>query len=305
MAHIPPSSAIFSPSVARAAASTAKDWNYVDSWLQSRLSAHGRSHVPSFERNPDTLRALLALASLNESADEQRDLVARADALALQELRDHRDGRQEQQGTLQDEVLAALEAHLPREGAAALDALAATAVQLGAAYPDPAALGAELVDLQAQIYGLEQMSARVGLLQRHVEAELAQAEVLLREVQTEAYRPPAHMAKQNLELQRQIKAAVSKLPDLRDRALALAHSVGMPSPTIQQVRLEEEAYLDLLAQKKDLVAQIRSFQGLPPDPDQARRELEALRAELRSITERRDAVFEGLVERETPRKPRR
>ncbi len=80
MAHIPPSTAIFSPSVARLAASTAKDWNYVDSWLSSKL--HGRT-PPPFERNPDTLKALLALAALNEAADEERDLLARVDAAAL------------------------------------------------------------------------------------------------------------------------------------------------------------------------------------------------------------------------------
>ncbi len=49
MAHMVPSAAIFSPSVARIAASTAKDWNYVDSWLSARF--HGGSR-PAFERNP-------------------------------------------------------------------------------------------------------------------------------------------------------------------------------------------------------------------------------------------------------------
>ena len=58
----------------------------------------------------------------------------------------------------------------------------------------------------------------------------------------------------------------------------------------------------MLSRKKDLEAQVNAFQGLPPDRDLARQELEALRAELRGVARRRDAVFEGLVERETPRK---
>jgi len=92
MAHMPPSTAIFSPSVARLAAATAKDWNYIDSWLSAKF--HGRT-PPPFERNPDTLKALLALAALNESADEERDLVARVEAEALRELKgDGGDGSQ-------------------------------------------------------------------------------------------------------------------------------------------------------------------------------------------------------------------
>jgi HAUS augmin-like complex subunit 1 len=54
-----------------------------------------------------------------------------------------------------------------------------------------------------------------------------------------------------------------------------------------------------------LDARVKAFMGLPADTDAARRELERVRDELGDITRRRDAVFEGLVERETPRKPRR
>ena len=84
LSHDYESGAIFSPTIARIAASTARDWSYVDSWLSSKLPP-GRP-LPSFERNPDTLKALLALAAANEAADEQRSLLARAEAEALKEV---------------------------------------------------------------------------------------------------------------------------------------------------------------------------------------------------------------------------
>ncbi|KAL2163703.1 hypothetical protein VTH06DRAFT_5761 [Thermothelomyces fergusii] len=121
------------------------------------------------------------------------------------------------------------------------------------------------------------------------------------------YHPPPTLALQNLALQRQIKSLSAQIPALRDKAAALARSQGgaAPSPSLARVREEEEAYLALLSLKQELDARVRAFAGLPHDTGLARRELEGLREELRRLEARRDEMFEGLVERETPRKPRR
>ena len=183
--------------------------------------------------------------------------------------------------------------------------MASVSVSLGMAFAAPADLGQRMVSLAAQASELEQTQARVAILSRYVEEEARNVRDLVRELKGEEYRPASHLAKQNLEMQRKIKSIAAKLPELRDKVAALASSVGMPNPTIEQVRQEEEAYLALLAEKRDLDAQVKAFHGLPPDTDQARQELETLRSELRRVTQRRDAVFEGLVERETPKKPTR
>jgi HAUS augmin-like complex subunit 1 len=78
-----PPGAIFSPSQARQQLAQAKDWNYVDTWLSTHYS--GRP-APPFERNPETLKALLALAAHNEAADEERDLLQKLESKALQQL---------------------------------------------------------------------------------------------------------------------------------------------------------------------------------------------------------------------------
>ncbi|KAL5876952.1 hypothetical protein ACKVWC_006109 [Pyricularia oryzae] len=316
MSHLASNAAIFSPSVARAAASTAKDWSFVDAWLASKFRPRP---PPTFERNSDTLRALLALATLNESADDQRRLLDRVERSALAEIElqpssTSQRGLQDRGSTapaaenstedsnVRDALLTALEASLTRDGRAALDAMAAASTELGLASPTPAAISASLVSVASQTADVKADAGRVATLRRHADAQIAEAESLAAEVQGPAYRPPADLAKLNLDTQRRIRGLEAKVPELRDRAAALA--AGVPSLTVEQVRAEEEAYLALLQQKKELDARVRVFQGLPPDTAQARRELESRRAELQRLTQRRDAVFEGLVERETPRKPR-
>lgn len=299
MAHLPSDAAIFSPSVARLAASTAKDWFHVDAWLATKYK--GRP-VPPFERNQDTLKALLALAALNETSDENRDLVASVESSALRHIHSAADPKSDQ--LFKHDFLAALEENLTRDGAASLDAMASAAVQLGIAFPEPSQLSQATLHLQTKKFDLEQAFSRVEILQRHIHAESAKLEILLNEVRGDAYRPPVDLAQQNLEMQRKVKALNKKLPETKDKVSSLARAVGLPNPTLEQVRQEEEKYLRLLEVKRGLDQQLVEFEGLPPDIAVARQQLEALTRELRNITDRRDAVFEGLVERETPRKAR-
>ncbi|KAI8720309.1 hypothetical protein NCS52_00475900 [Fusarium sp. LHS14.1] len=295
-------SAIFSPSVARIAASTARDWSYVDAWLSSKF--HPRP-VPPFERNNDSLKALLALASTNEAADEERNLLAKSEAAALQELKESESKTNNGTRPLREGLLDAVQHNLPPDGHTALDAMAHMALQLGVAFPEPETLGRRMCELQSTIYDTEQMKARVEILHQHIDAEAARINDLLRELQNDDYQPPIQLAKQNLEIQRKVKALSTKLPELQDRVAALAANTDSSHPTIADLARDEQEYLAVLARKKELDLQLASFQGLPSNPDMARSELEDLRGQLRSITSQRDAVFEGLVERESPVKRRR
>ncbi|KAK8131010.1 hypothetical protein PG984_007448 [Apiospora sp. TS-2023a] len=312
MSHLHPQTAIFSPSVARAAASTAKDWSYVDNWL--RIKYAGRA-VPKFERNPDTLRALLALASHNEAVDEECGQLAQLEAAALAEVKaadaaKEAARREQQQEVVKgelvaDDMLDAVEEGLTREGRTALDAMARMAVELGMAFPTSEVLGTRYVELQAKVFELEQTLDRVALLQKYLERESQTMDGFIHEIRGHEYRPAADLAKQNLDLQRQIKTMSAKLPEIGQQIAALEKSVAVPNLTVEDVKKDEDVYLDLLATKKELDAQVKTFAGLPPDVEAARVELEALRAQLRDATARRDTVFEGLVERESPVKARR
>lgn len=78
--------ALFSPSKARQQQAQAKDWHYVDSWL-TRMYAP--KSAPVFERNEDTLQALLTLVAVNERADEEQELVHRLEGAAIEALKVH------------------------------------------------------------------------------------------------------------------------------------------------------------------------------------------------------------------------
>ncbi|KAL1618937.1 hypothetical protein SLS56_010354 [Neofusicoccum ribis] len=64
--------ALFSPSKAAQQRAQAHDWQHVEAWLSS---LYPNCTLPTFERNDETLKALLALAAANERADEETALV--------------------------------------------------------------------------------------------------------------------------------------------------------------------------------------------------------------------------------------
>ncbi|KAK3984956.1 hypothetical protein QBC44DRAFT_353354 [Cladorrhinum sp. PSN332] len=319
MAHIPPNSAIFSPSVARAAASAAKDWSYIDTWLAQKFP--NRPSPPPFERNPETLKALLALASANESADEERALISRLESETLTSLQSPPPLSPLQNA--RHSILSSLSQSLTREGTLALTALAQLSLTLSS--PN---LPESMINLSTQLYDLENTLLRLETLASHLASLTSQSQLLSSELsppsrpssshsdsplqqQQEGYHPPSNLAISNLSAQRRIKTLTTKIPELRDRLTSLTkQSAGAGTNndiSIEQLRQEEELYLNLLGEKRALDEHLAAFAGLPTDVDAARQELEGLREELRKVTERRDEVFEGLVERETPKKavPRR
>jgi HAUS augmin-like complex subunit 1 len=293
MAHLSPS-AIFSPSVARQQLAAAKDWNYIDSWLSTKFNGK----TPPFERNNDTLKALLALAALNESADEERELLARVEAKALQDLQSNGDADPNL------EILTGLENALTREGTASLEALSALSVLLNQPVADVEGLGRSIIDLQVTSYNLDQASDRISILERHLNTELERINTLIKDLESDAYQCPPNLAKQKTDYQRRTKALAAQLPELRDRVASLSAATGVPTTTVEDVKAEEDKFKDMLAKVNSLEAEVRTYHGLPQDTDLARLELESLRVELRDLTRQRDSMFEGLVERETPRKPR-
>jgi HAUS augmin-like complex subunit 1 len=209
---------------------------------------------------------------------------------------------------LAEDLLHAIDAGLSKEGLTALDAMADVALALDmAADPTPALLGHRFVELQGRAHEVAQLGHRVGMLQSHLDAETARLSLLVDELRHGAeYQlpPPDVIEKQNTELERTVRTMSAELPGLTRQVESLEKTVGIPPLTVEDVKQDENAYLDLLAKKKDLDAQVKAFAGLPPDIEAARAELEALRTQLREATERRDADFEMLVERESPVKVR-
>ena len=292
MAHLSPS-AIFSPSVARQQIAAAKDWNYIDAWLSNKFSGK----TPPFERNNDTLKTLLALAALNDSADEERDLLARVEAKALADIQAKEKIDQNAQ------ILLSIEESLTREGETSLQMLSDLSVALHESNPDTENIGRDIVDIQIAAYDLEQVSDRVTILEDHLNSELGKINELIEELQSEAYQLPADLIKQTIDYQRKSKVLAAKLPELKEKVASLSANTNF-KVTMQDVTAEEEHFKNQMAMVNALEAQVKTYHGLPQDTDLARLELESLRVELRDLSRQRDSMFESLVEGTTPRKPK-
>ncbi|ESA41958.1 uncharacterized protein NCU02410 [Neurospora crassa OR74A] len=333
--HLPPSApVIFSPSVARAAASAAKDWSYVDSWLHAKYTPL-HLKVPSFERNPETLKALLALATANEAADDPRQQIADLESATQVKLNTSNAtslGRTAAQAqgditpsfpspsaslTYQEakqSIFSLLSASLTPAGQESLTSLSylSQTLSLPVTQGDPIHLASSFLSLSAELNNLEQARQRLDLLSSHITCATASIEKLLVRLRRHlGCSPAAGLAKENLEVQRRIRMLAGQtLPQLKEKMANLADAVvgghgggggggeeeGRGMVTVEQVRREQEAYLELLRRKHELDVKVRAFQGLPPDIEQARRAVELLREGLRSLTSRRDEEFEGLVE---------
>jgi HAUS augmin-like complex subunit 1 len=138
-------------------------------------------------------------------------------------------------------------------------------------------------------------------MHRFLDEETQKTQALLGEVGSDSYKPPPDLAKRNLDIQRKIKTTAAGLAELQERPKAAA-SDPRSNVTVEELAKQEEEYVAMLAEKKELDSQVSFFRGLPHDTDRARSELESLRGDLRRLTRRRHGVFEELVERETPRK---
>lgn len=292
---IPSASTIFSPTLARQALATTKDWNYIDAWL-SRHFVPGSP--PAFERNADTLRALLALAAVNESVDEENDLLSKADARCLSEL------RQNVEPDARSDLLGSLESNLTPDGKKGLDALSETAAALNLPFGDTEQMATRIMNLHSTAFSLEQIGARIDVLINHLQRELELGTSFLQEVDGDKYQSPPNLGKQTMEFQRKTKLLAAKLPELRERISTLAAYEGTTKPTVQDIGVEEREFRSIEVLVKDLEGQLKSYHGLPHDTDLARLELETLRAELTALKKERDGMFEGLVERESPKKQR-
>ncbi|EGP83646.1 unnamed protein product [Zymoseptoria tritici ST99CH_1A5] len=273
--------ALFSPSKARAQQAQAKDWAAVDAWLSRRYG----SRIPSFERNEDTLQALLTLANLNENADEQRASVERVQKSALQALGRKQDG-------LQGEVMQGVEKEL--KGVDSLDVLAEMGVVLNCGSGDVARLGKEIVSLGVEEFEIVQQVKRAEAQLEALKREQRRITALLEDLRGEDYKAPSDIVEDTAEWMRLAKHLKAKVAEYEERLSASktsSRSIGIEHVQQRMGDVEEQkAALQVLEEE------LRAFQNLPADARTARAEVERAREGLRRLTTKRDRLFEGLVD---------
>ncbi|KAK3060893.1 hypothetical protein LTS18_007469 [Coniosporium uncinatum] len=299
--------ALFSPSKAAQQRAQAQDWHHVDTWLSSKYQ--GRS-VPAFERNEETLKALQSLAAANERADEEREVLWAVEKAALRELEDsatkHADDTT---------IVAALTTNLPTEGKQHLDILAVSTIALDAPDSHPSTLAHSLVSHTMTAHTLSNHLAYLTTIQSHLQSRLQELRSLLNEVRSDAFKPSRDLPRQTADWTRNTKILRAKIGEYTDRLASLLGSDVYSSPsksprkragTIEDrapegvdwediVRMEQSV-LSLRKELEELVTRVERFHDLPPDKEDARKEVERKMRELERLRRQRDGLFEGLVD---------
>lgn len=285
-----------SPTKARQAAIQAKDWAYVNSWLDRQYAP---KPVPRFERNEDTLRVLLTLAAANDAADEESALQNRAreeavNAFKAQEEAERKDPHEQQK----NEILNEVEAWLDDKGSRDLDDLADSAAALGNTLnPTPEDLSQSIVELTAENFDAQAQMAKVETLHHYLRKELLRLQADLEDLKSDkAYEPPSDAQNLTAEWSRGTKTLATKLGEYQDRIASLERHQPRGS-TIKDMMIEEEGVIRLQDEVMALEGRVKAFHNLPKDITGARIRYKELERELDQLTRQRDNMFGRLVGR--------
>ncbi|KAK7540674.1 uncharacterized protein J3D65DRAFT_616096 [Phyllosticta citribraziliensis] len=214
--HLSPD-ALFSPSKAAQQRAQAHDWQHVETWL-SKLYPGQR--LPAFERNEETLKALMAMAAANERADEEAALLN-----ALEdEVRDELDAT----SNLDDDdstaaLVSSIESSLSPTGLRALDFLTRLTSSLPSSTYSPTALAHALISQSAHLASLSAHHDALAHLRLQLAATLHDVRATHDALTTDpALAPHAALPRQTTDFARQTKHLLPKLREYEERLAALA-----------------------------------------------------------------------------------
>ncbi|PYH46831.1 uncharacterized protein BP01DRAFT_337262 [Aspergillus saccharolyticus JOP 1030-1] len=269
-------SPLFSPAKARQAAIQAKDWAYVNAWLNRQYAPNP---VPKFERNEDTLRTLLAMAAANDAADEEALTLHKAREEAVKAFK----SQEEKEDKQKTEILDEIELSLDESGRQSLDDLAETTTVLGAISTDAVDLGQSIIDLTTEEFGMQEQMSRVEALQTYLEKELVTLREQLDDLKTnEAYETPADLPALTAEWTRNTKSLNAKAAASRDKIASLQRSRGK-EPRLEDVIAKEAEVIELLETVKSLETKVNMFHDLPRDVPGAQAKCKELERELQRM----------------------
>jgi HAUS augmin-like complex subunit 1 len=277
---------VLSPSKARQAASQARDWAFVTSWLQRKYSPNP---VPQFERNEDTLKVLLSIAAANDSADEEEALLHRARLEAIQwfPAEDSADPR--------ISLLDGIEASMDNKGLSLLEDLAETSVVLGVT-PEPTNTGHAIADLTREENTVGAQTRRVETMQKYLDRELEKLASRLDELRDDPlYEPSAELPAQTEEWFRGTKLLNAKIGEYLDRLAVLERAGSVGGPLIGDLVAEEEEVAALQEDVRKLDNKLKIYRNLPSNPREAKAEYDRLEIEHQALVQRRDQLRAATV----------
>ena len=290
--HSSNESPIFSPSKALRDREIARDWAYVSTWLTSKYHPHS---VPRFERNEETLSALLALVAANTAADERAELLLNAQEEELEALDE---AEKKNSKSVKNEILESIEGSLDPEAEEALHSIAELALDLGSTSTDPLVMAQDITNLTTRNFEAEDQTRRTELLCQELEIEIRRLQSELDELKEEQ-----RLAQENQEVvQQQIadwsrasKLLGIKFEEYREKVAAIDRDLGNPKLTIDDLVAKEKEVLQKRKQVKALGRELQGYNGLPTDLASAREEYQRLNETVSKLRMKRDELFENMA----------
>ena len=285
----PPVTPLLSPTKARREAAQAQDWAHISSWLAKKYSPRP---VPRFERNAETLAALLELVAANEAADREVELVRRAER---EELGRYEGVRVQRGGGPWQDTLAALEDALDVQGKAVLNNLGEATILLGTLSSDAMVLGERIVELSHGKFEMDEQLRRVGELQSQLDGEAERMTTDIENIRSRVDEVEQEKIQQRTaQLLRETKQFTTKMEQYNERVAALER-FDVSSPSISEVKTQEQRVKKLQARVETLSRQIAEFHGLSPDLEAARGEYQRAQGELQKLKRQREDMFQKMV----------
>ncbi|KAK8229818.1 hypothetical protein HDK77DRAFT_415337 [Phyllosticta capitalensis] len=310
--HLLSPDALFSPSKAAQQRAQAHDWRHVETWLSA---LYPNQRLPAFERNDETLKALMAMAAANERADEEGRLLEQLEDEVREELLGDEtamihDQKQNTNNDIEkntDALTTTIASSVSPTGLRALSFLSILSSSLNPAttYHAPSLAHVLIAHSTSQAA----LAAHSESL-HHLRLQLAATLLSLRRTHDAlatdpALAPHAALPRQTADFARQTKHLVPKLREYEERLAGLAANSGTHLLSSPLNPFSAAALSQLLAQTDELAAlrrgverlegQVRAFRDLPADRDGARRVVRAREDTLRQLRAERDGAFEGLV----------
>lgn len=287
-------SPLVSPAKARQAAIQAKDWAYVNSWLNRQYAP---KPVPQLERNEDTLRVLLTLAAANDAADEESNLQHRVREEAVHAYKSREEDKDKDAHERQkNEILNEVEAALDDKGRENMDDLADSAVALGNTLnPDTEDVSQSIVELTLEEFEAQNQLRKVETLHLYLQKELKRLQVELEQLKSDkAFETPSDIQGMTSEWTRGTKTLSTKVGEYQNRIASLERNQPQ-GPTIEELMAQEDSVIQLQEAVQILEGRVKAFHSLPKDIPSARARYKELERELGQLTRQRDNMFVNIV----------
>ena len=277
---------LFSPSKARQQQALAQDWLFVEEWLRDKYSPEA---YPFFERNEQTLQALLSLASINGRADQQQQMCQELQCAVSQHM-------QRCSQLLQNvPILLQIQRSLSDGAETSLDEMAEASIALDTQPVSSETIAQSIFEATNKNFNLSYELQQTASLQWTLNEHHFALRRSLKQLEDQAFQAPSELHRQSSEWIRTTKLLKEKLLEYSER---MAHvSSEAPSGSFEKmIRLRIEIDRDK-HRLEDISRQALVYGDLPGDIFNARAALERARSRLEKVVQQRDRLFERLADR--------